>query len=193
MLASLAEPAGDHRVAGVLATDDVIALTVGLWRPQVFVSQGFLERVDLSQQAVVLAHEQAHVRRRDPLMRWLLACLCSHLPWRLTAGLRQQFHLATEQLADQAAVRTAPATDIAATLVAVARLQRQRIPSGHTGFSAGFVSRQELPQRVDALLHPMPTHGLRFVYAALVLAVLMVAVMLMLDPLHHQLDFLLAH
>ena len=42
-------------------------MTAGLFRPLVLVSTGLRERLRPDVLAVVLAHERAHARRRDPL------------------------------------------------------------------------------------------------------------------------------
>lgn len=59
------------------------AFTTGLWRPMVYVAAQLSESLDASQLRAVLAHEQAHVVRRDPLrlslMRFL-ACTLFYIP-----------------------------------------------------------------------------------------------------------------
>lgn len=53
---------------------------VGAWRPQIVVPADFAQRYDADEQALVLAHEAMHARRRDGW--WcLLAQLCVSLCW----------------------------------------------------------------------------------------------------------------
>ena len=59
------------------------AFTAGLWRPRIFVAAELTSVLDQPQLDVVLAHEAAHARRRDPLrlsaLRFL-ACTLFYLP-----------------------------------------------------------------------------------------------------------------
>ena len=59
------------------------AFTAGFWRPKVYVSASLSNALDVPQLEAVLAHEAAHVARRDPLrlslMRFL-ACAIFYVP-----------------------------------------------------------------------------------------------------------------
>jgi Zn-dependent protease with chaperone function len=50
-----------------LQSEAVTALTAGLFRPQIFLSTGLLQRLDAEHVEAVLAHERAHARRHDGL------------------------------------------------------------------------------------------------------------------------------
>ncbi len=59
------------------------AFTAGLWRPRIFVAQELQDVLDDAQLHAVLAHEAAHVERRDPLRLSLLrflACTLFYIP-----------------------------------------------------------------------------------------------------------------
>jgi Zn-dependent protease with chaperone function len=58
-----------------------IAVTSGLWRPQIYLSTGLLRRLTASEVAAVVAHEQAHQRARDPLMTAILDSLAKTFYW----------------------------------------------------------------------------------------------------------------
>jgi Zn-dependent protease with chaperone function len=59
----------------VLDTPEPVLLVSGLRRPALVISRGVLERLDARERRAALAHELAHLARRDGLAGWaLLAC-----------------------------------------------------------------------------------------------------------------------
>lgn len=73
-LRRVAEAAGVDRVREVDVPQDV-ALCYGFRRPIVLVSETMVRRLAHDELLAVLAHEAAHVRRRDPLRLALLRCM----------------------------------------------------------------------------------------------------------------------
>lgn len=67
--------AGPLLQAGALhvSTGDTGPASVGLWRPKIIVPHDFLQRYTASEQALVIAHEQVHIDRRDALANLLQA------------------------------------------------------------------------------------------------------------------------
>jgi hypothetical protein len=61
---------GTIRANRLTGADCVAPITVGLFRPRVILPEGWKEW-EACRLAAILAHEQAHVRRRDPLVQWL--------------------------------------------------------------------------------------------------------------------------
>lgn len=53
-----------------LVTSGPVLYTSGVWRPEVIVSTGALERLDAQQRRAAVAHELAHVSRHDLLLGW---------------------------------------------------------------------------------------------------------------------------
>ncbi len=83
------------------------AFTTGWWFPRVYVARDLSTRLTAAELEAVLAHEAAHVRRRDPLRLFLLRSLASLLFWlpalaRLVADLADECEIE----ADDAAART---------------------------------------------------------------------------------------
>jgi Zn-dependent protease with chaperone function len=73
-------PLADVRVVDGLPNP---AFTAGFWRPRVYVSAALSDLLDPAQLDAVLAHEKAHVARRDPLRLSLLrflACTVFYIP-----------------------------------------------------------------------------------------------------------------
>ena len=52
------------------------------WVPRVLLSRGLFDALSAEERAVILAHERAHVRRRDALVGSVArAVAVFHLPW----------------------------------------------------------------------------------------------------------------
>ena len=103
------------------------AFTAGFWRPRVFVAAVLPEVLTASQLHAVLAHELAHVRRRDPLRLSLLRFLALTLFYipalrRLADDLGDQAEIDAD---DAAAAQVEPLV-VASTILALAEW---RIPS----------------------------------------------------------------
>lgn len=99
--------------------------TVGLLKPRVLVSNEFRRAVSGGVLAAALAHETAHVRRRDPLRIWL-AQLSADLQWPIPGTARRfsAWLLALEAERDNEAVAGgAAAEDLAEAILTAARLQ----------------------------------------------------------------------
>lgn len=88
----------------LVATGEQLAVTVGLVRPYVVVSTALVETLGRAELRAVLAHEQAHLRRRDPLRVLVARVLVAHL-WFLPVArdLRRRARSGFELAADRAA------------------------------------------------------------------------------------------
>lgn len=127
------------------------AFTAGFWRPHVFVMASLPEVLDAARLDSVLAHELAHVRRRDPLRLTLLrflACMLFYLPAlrRLADDLTDEAEIDAD---DQAASRGS-ALVLASAILALAEWGASRRPNGLAPLPFGAVSFQGF-QRVDLL------------------------------------------
>lgn len=133
-----------------LDTSEVFACTAGYRHPTLFMTHGLTDRLDHRERRIVLAHEVAHLRRRDPLRNLVFnVLLLAHWPSSarsLCALWRQRME---EQADDRAACRFGPEA-VAATLIKVARLSGPS-PTGSLSASGG----QLLP-RIHRLLHAQP-------------------------------------
>lgn len=112
--------------------------TVGILRPTIIVSAAFRESVSDDVLAAALAHEAAHVNRRDPLRIWL-AQLAADLQWPVPGAARRlsAWLLALEAERDDEAVATGIAgEDLAEAILVAARLQRGE-PTGLCAHAQG--------------------------------------------------------
>lgn len=87
-----------------------LALTWGLWRPAVLLSDWMIGRLDEQELEAVLAHELGHVARRDCLVIWLATVLRDafwYLPpaWAAFRQLQYERELACDELAAGATQR----------------------------------------------------------------------------------------
>lgn len=99
-----------------------LVAVVGVLRPQLFIAEQVLRECSPAELRAIVAHEAAHVRRRDNLKR-LLVRVCADL----RAGgwtLQDDWQAATEEAADASALAREPhlRADLAQALVHVARL-----------------------------------------------------------------------
>lgn len=127
------------------------AFTAGFWEPQIFISSRLRQALSTEHFQAVITHEQAHVRRRDPLRKYLgMALSLLHIaPTRRC--ILKDLTLATEQACDEAAaVEMGDGLPVAEAILAVQRLLHNS-QSGLDAVAVGFTS-SESASRVEALL-----------------------------------------
>lgn len=129
------------------------AFTAGLWRPDVYVAAALVHVLDARQLEAVLAHEAAHVARRDPLrlslMRFL-GCTLFFIPAlrRLADDLSDEAEIA----ADDAALACSEPLVLASAILALAEWPGPHGPSRNlrVGSAVAFQPFARL-RRVDVL------------------------------------------
>jgi len=108
----------------VIPSEHPFAATVGLFTPQILVSDALESALSASPYEVVTAHEAVHARRYHPLLQAgvdLLGLL--HLP-PIRTFLAREVELACEQIADRRAAHHTDAVDVADTILTVERMMR---------------------------------------------------------------------
>lgn len=171
----------DADQVGVFSTDTTCYLTRGLH-----------EQLSAQELDIVTSHEQAHIARRDSRSRMMFSLLSAFYPTWVARRLRAAYCLATEQLADQAAVQRHTSVDVAATLVKVARLQ-QKTAALSNGAVAYFAVEQ-VSLRVQHLLDPDLVSVLPLRQAWLPIASVVLLLSLgMVDGLHHLAEIFFSH
>lgn len=136
--------------ARVLPAAEPIAYVAGLARSQVVVSEGLLALLSPDEQAAVLAHEAAHVRRGHARLLLLGAALTRTYRWlpgvpRLWALLRREL----EATCDDDAARAVGAAPLVSAL---ARITLARTRPGAAAFND--LDSQALRYRIDRLHQP---------------------------------------
>lgn len=82
---------------------------IGLYRPRVVVPRDFTTRYTSQEQQLILAHENAHIRRRDPLFNCLCALIqCGLWFHPLVHFAARRFRLDQELACDAAVMRAHP-------------------------------------------------------------------------------------
>lgn len=132
----------------LLDRDEPIALTVGFLRPVILLSQGLLDVVSPATLDVILAHERAHVRRRDTAWALLDTLVAALVPRVVRAGLLRELALSREQACDLWAAERAGRLRVAQALTRVARLGLSQPAVGMS------VAASSLEARVLHLLEP---------------------------------------
>lgn len=157
----------DCQTVWVLPGNGVLALA-GILRPRLLISSQALEQLSSGELAVVLRHENAHLRSRDNLKR-LLIRLAPPVFSRLRE-LEKAWAKYAEWAADDRAVDgdAEQSATLAAALVRVARLQANVIVPP---LVASLVeANEDLSTRVNRLLDPSPVRDLTFHSVWLVMA-----------------------
>lgn len=170
-----------------------LALSAGLSRPEVYISSSLLTSLPSDMLGIIVAHERAHVQRRDGLVQFVahLASLL-HFPW-VRRRLLAQLSLACEQACDQEAAReVGDPLRVAETLLALYRAftPTKLVPAvGALSFASG-----NLVPRIEALLSPPPTpHGVSLPRRTWVVPFLLLssAAVYAAEPLHRSVEAVL--
>jgi len=108
----------------VYVAPDVGPAVVGLIRPSIVVP-AWLTQASAEEQAVVIAHEQAHLDARDPQLLTVALCLLVFMPWNLPLWWQlRRLRCAIEVDCDRRVLNTGQnSTDYGKTLIAVAQRQ----------------------------------------------------------------------
>ncbi|MEA5464004.1 M56 family metallopeptidase [Leptothoe sp. PORK10 BA2] len=137
-------------IVRMMDADTAFSAQIGLWAPELVISQGLLDTLDQEHLAAVIAHEQAHYYYRDTFwFFWLgwLRRLSLWLPY--TDELWQELLLLREIRADNWATRSVDRLTLAESLVQV--IAAPLAPVALANFSCTAPS-SRLSRRIDALL-----------------------------------------
>jgi|APLak6261660806_1056025.scaffolds.fasta_scaffold00111_5 Zn-dependent protease with chaperone function len=171
-----------------IASEQLFVFSCGFFKPYAFISSRLTEQLSAKQLDVVLAHEQAHCRRRDILKRLLLSLTALfHFP-AARRQLQADWELAQEQICDDAALQKAgDRLFVAETIIHLARqlntrmLEQDRI--GVTAFNGSHID-----IRIHQLLDPpQPMSRYAIVGAGLLFIVFFIGLLALTMPLHHLL------
>jgi Zn-dependent protease with chaperone function len=171
---------------GLVDSSCPFSITVGLVRPRIWLSTTLVAALTQGQLAVVEAHERAHLRRRDPLLRLLAGWLSMPILPSVRQSILERLHLASEQACDEAAGGVVgDRVLVAETLLAVARLvgpnpTASGLPA-EASFGRGFVS-----ARIESLLDPVDVGSWQRLNRWL--PGLVIVGMLAIVPLHHTIE-----
>jgi Zn-dependent protease with chaperone function len=175
----------------IVETTQPVCLAAGLLRPRVLLSRGLFDSLSAEERAVILAHERAHVRRRDAAVASFVRALAVvHLP-RAGSWLVHELEVAAEQVCDEeAAVAVTDRVAVAAAILTVERAAQHAAASQLDPVAVAFGARA-VERRVEALLaEPPPPQSLGALAASLGLA--LAGALVLSDELHHLTESLLS-
>lgn len=169
-----------------------VALLHGWWRPTLVVDSRLWAALSTAERRAVLAHEQAHLDRRDPQLMVLLRLLLVLAPPALAHRVARRWLEGAELRADSAAAATVGDPG----LVAMALVRCARLAAPPTGLAPGWTA-GGVEARVHRLLADPGTGAparpdLRAAHVGVLVAVLVVG-LAAVPWLHHQLEHLLNH
>lgn len=152
-LVGLSAPSPFGADVRLLDAPEPIALAVGGWRRSrratILISRGLIDGVSPASLAAILAHERAHVARRDTLVGGLDHLAAALLPRAVARDLIDRISLAREQACDAVAARAlADPIRVARALTEVLRL-KLRPARGAASFGASVIE-----ARIAWLLDP---------------------------------------
>jgi len=170
-----------------IASDHLFVFSSGLFVPYPFISSRLMAQLSAKQLDVVLAHEQAHCRRRDVLRRLFLSLAALfHFP-ATRQHLLSDLELAHEQICDVAAVqKVGDRFFVAETIVDIARKLNTPLPEQNIGVIAFNGSHIDI--RIRQLLEqPQPVNRYAMFFSSLLFIVFFSGVLALAMPLHHLL------
>ncbi len=100
----LAEPTSSASYK-IIDSNTSLACCSGLINPKIFVSRGLAETLSAEEMQVILAHEQAHVSRKDNLRKWVIHWATIAWPKRYKKRIKQNLFDYTEQACDLMAAK----------------------------------------------------------------------------------------
>lgn len=125
---------------------------IGLWQPELIVTQGLLGALDDEHLASVVKHEQGHYHYQDPFWFFWLGWVRSYTAWLpQTEALWQELLLLREMRADFWAAQQVDPLILAESLLQVASNFSVFSDIYCTAFSC-TATRDRLQERIDALL-----------------------------------------
>lgn len=186
-LALVAEPANGYYL---LNDSQPFVFTLGWWRNQIYITRGLLRECQERELDIILAHEQAHARRRDNVRLLLARLFLLPLPRPLRVRLFADLHLLIESACDFVAAAAHGSTEVAAALLHVQklvptqhRLHQQSIASAFTG--------AEVELRIRALLEAPRASRWQLIGLQLSVLTLVLISLGLVDPLHHGIELLI--
>ena len=192
---SIAIPGLDAPAYAVTSEFPTVAV-VGILRPRMIVARSVLDACSPAEWQAIVAHERWHLRRRDNARRMIVTAAPDVLSWLpFSRRASQQWHLAAEQAADEAAARsTATArVDLASALLRVARLAPAAQTPALVPMSALFRG-EDIELRIRRILGGMPSPAPRSAGWVLACAGALVGVSLLtLYPIHELVEIAVSY
>jgi beta-lactamase regulating signal transducer with metallopeptidase domain len=174
----------------LLPNKERLVFTMGWLKNSIFITDGLLQHCERRDVDIILEHEEEHARRKDNLRMLASRVLVLIVPAFLSKRFTEDLQLYTEAACDFSTARKHGALNVAETLVRIERLS----PRSFHFFNKTMVSAfngSEVEERVLLLLEsrsstkPGKFRPLLYAICMLLMALLLV------DPIHHSVEWLL--
>jgi Zn-dependent protease with chaperone function len=130
-----------------------VVAVVGIVRPELVVASPVANACTEAELAAIAAHESAHVKHGDNVLRAAFSITPGATFLRALAGaIQRDWSVAAELAADEKARCATSALDLASALTKVARMAVGQTPA--TGVGSALIGETPLETRVRALLEP---------------------------------------
>lgn len=182
---------GETQKVLIIDSDVPTAFTSGLFSPICYVSKGLVDKLSPAELNIVIEHELAHARNKDPLFMLLIACLSAYYPNKLALLLNAKYRLMTEHVADQSTVLKHSAEDVAATILKVVRLQKS-LSVKESGAYLCYFGANDITQRIQQLLQPTKKPIPMIIPVAFMLVMLCLNIVAV-DATHHLVESVFTH
>lgn len=140
------------RTARVLETPALFAAQIGIWNPELVVSDGLLQVLEAEQIEAVLSHEEGHYHYRDTFWFFWLSWIRQFTFWLpKTEALWQEILLLRELRADHWASQHVDALVLAESLLSVVKFSSVVLSSDCAAFH-DVGSRNRLEERIEFLI-----------------------------------------
>ncbi|MDX2214148.1 MAG: M56 family metallopeptidase [Oculatellaceae cyanobacterium bins.114] len=140
----------------VLDVSTLFAAQIGVWQPELVVSQGLLQTLNTEQLEAVLSHEQAHFYYRDNVWFFALGWVRQLTNWLPnTEALWQELLLLRELRADHWATQHVDALVLAESLLLVVQSPLTGLKGAYAAFGEA-THPNRLAERINSLISPTP-------------------------------------
>jgi beta-lactamase regulating signal transducer with metallopeptidase domain len=174
----------------VLPHKDPLVFTMGWLTNTIFITEGLLKQCSPADIDIILGHEREHVRRKDNLRLLAGRLLMWVMPSFLVKKFWDDLQLFTEAACDFSTAEKHGSLNVAETLLRVERLTPQKFCFFRKTMVSAFHG-SEVEGRVMLLLEGNTAAKAHRFRPALYLVVLISLGVLLVDPLHHGVEWLL--
>jgi bla regulator protein blaR1 len=163
-------------------------ILLGIWRPAIVLPSSLLESCTLSDLRLMLAHELAHLKRKDLAWNWLPFCLNGLFFFHPLIWLAyREWRLTQEVASDELAVRITNSSASAYGEVILRLGAAGPFPSDLALAALGAAgSFRNLKRRLLAMRYLDPVSGKKLLLAALIAGIIVIAVIVPWRLIHSQ-------
>ncbi len=143
----------------------MLAFSMGLFRPEVFISKGLKDKLSSEELTLVLAHERSHAHRKDLLKILAMKYLSIFFLPFISRRIESDMSLACEQVCDEFAAKTVKSRLLVAETIL--KLQKLVPLSLQQPVFASYFSEHHITRRILCLLNDAPSDEFSFKHSLL--------------------------